>query len=109
MKSLALFAGSILILSGCASKPHPATAEAKPPKREAAVTRPKSQYAIEDFMDTVRIMGSSFSADETSILVSSDETGIFNAYTVSIRTGERVPLTRSTNDSTFAVDYFPTD
>ena len=60
-------------------------------------------------MDTVRIGGSSFSADESSILVSSDETGIFNAYAISIKTGERHPVTRSTNDSTFAVDYFPRD
>lgn len=60
-------------------------------------------------MSTVQIRGSSFSTDESSILVSSDETGIFNAYAIPLRTGERRPITRSTNDSTFAVDYFPKD
>lgn len=96
---------------GCVSDSAPAGAEAglAKSKTKAAATRPQRHYSIEDFLDTVRVIGSSFSADESSILVSSDQTGIFNAYTISIRTGERRPVTRSTNDSTFAVSYFPKD
>src|SRR6185369_13166110 len=56
-----------------------------------------------------RIAGASFSADENAILVSSDQTGIFNAFSISIRDAQRAPVTRSTNDSTFAVGYFPKD
>src|SRR4030095_12459383 len=67
------------------------------------------QYTIEEFMDTVRISGASFSADETAILVSSDETGIFNVFSIALGDGARSPVTRSTNDSTFAVSYFPRD
>jgi len=71
--------------------------------------RPLRQYAIEDFMDTTRIGGASFSADESTILVSSDETGIYNVYSIDIASGERRAVTRSTNDSTYAVSYFPKD
>ena len=40
--------------------------------------QPVKQYTIEQFMNTVRIGGSSFSADEKSILFHSNKTGIFN-------------------------------
>ena len=38
------------------------------------------QYTIEQFMNTVRIGGSSFSADEKSILFHTNKSGIFNVY-----------------------------
>ncbi len=60
-------------------------------------------------MDTTRVGGASFSADESTILVSSDETGIYNAYTIAIASAKRLPVTHSTNDSTFALSYFPKD
>jgi Tol biopolymer transport system component len=82
-----------LVLGGCTS-PAP---------------RPSRQYTINDFMDTVRIGGASFSMDESALLVSSDETGIVNAYSISIADAKRTPVTRSTNDSTYAVSYFPRD
>ena len=40
------------------------------------------QYTIEQFMDTTRLGGRSFSADEKSILFHSNKTGIFNVYTM---------------------------
>jgi Tol biopolymer transport system component len=67
------------------------------------------QYTIEQFFSTKRITGGSFSADEKRILFSSDESGIFNAYTVSVSGGKAEALTTSTKDSTFAVSYFPND
>lgn len=77
--------------------------------QSASEGRPKRQYSIEEFMDTVRMTGSSFSADESSVMVSSDESGIINAYNIDLRSGRRTPITRSTNDSTYAVSYFPKD
>jgi dipeptidyl aminopeptidase/acylaminoacyl peptidase len=71
--------------------------------------RPQRQYTIEDFMDTTRIRGASFSSDESAILVSSDETGIVNVYSIGVTSGERTAVTRSTNDSTFGISYFPKD
>ena len=71
--------------------------------------RPSKQYTIEQFMATTSVAGASFSADEKSLLYSSNQTGIFNVYSVPVAGGEATPITRSTTDSTFAVSYFPTD
>ncbi|HXQ74759.1 MAG TPA: prolyl oligopeptidase family serine peptidase [Pyrinomonadaceae bacterium] len=67
------------------------------------------QYTIEQFMNTVRIGGSSFSADEKSILFHSNKSGIFNVYSVAVTGGQAAQLTNSTKESTFAVSYFPND
>lgn len=67
------------------------------------------QYTIEQFMNTVRIGGSSFSADEKSILFHSNKSGIFNVYSVAVTGGDAAQLTNSTKESTFALSYFPND
>ncbi|MEA1943129.1 MAG: S9 family peptidase [Pseudomonadota bacterium] len=53
--------------------------------------------------------GHGWSADDGRILISSDESGVFNAYAVDPETGERVALTRSETNATFAVSWFPAD
>src|SRR5215813_9120663 len=70
---------------------------------------PVKEYTIEQFMNTVRIGGSSFSADEKQILFYSNKTGIYNAYSVSVTGGAPAQLTNSTKESTFSVSYFPND
>jgi len=75
----------------------------------ALAQQPAKQYTIEQFMNTVRIGGSSFSADEKSILFHSNKTGIFNVYSVAVTGGGAAQLTNSTKESTFAVSYFPND
>ncbi|MEQ9229969.1 MAG: S9 family peptidase, partial [Cyclobacteriaceae bacterium] len=60
-------------------------------------------------MDIVQINGSSFSPDENKIMFSSKETGIFNAFEVDIKTGEKKQLTSSTDNAVFANSYFPND
>jgi dipeptidyl aminopeptidase/acylaminoacyl peptidase len=75
----------------------------------AGPQRPSKQYTIEQFMASTRVAGASFSADESKILFSSNETGIFNVWTVPVSGGAATPLTRSTSDTTFAVSYFPKD
>ena len=75
----------------------------------AAPALPSKQYTIEQFMDTIRIAGASFSADESRVLYSSNQSGIFNAYSISVTGGTPTPLTQSTTDTTFAVGYFPKD
>lgn len=67
------------------------------------------QYTIEQFMDNVIITGGYFSHDETQLLVTSNETGIFNAYSVPVGGGEMVRLTDSETSSVFALSYFPED
>jgi dipeptidyl aminopeptidase/acylaminoacyl peptidase len=71
--------------------------------------RPVKQYTIEQFMNTTSIGGSSFSHDEKAILFSSNKSGIFNAYTVSVAGGEPTPLTDSKDNSIFAISFFPAD
>jgi dipeptidyl aminopeptidase/acylaminoacyl peptidase len=75
----------------------------------AKASRPSKQYTIEQFMATTSLSGASFSPDEKQILLSSNESGIFNAYVVPVTGGKLVPLTQSTTDSTYAVSYFPAD
>jgi dipeptidyl aminopeptidase/acylaminoacyl peptidase len=70
---------------------------------------PVKEYTIEQFMNTVRIGGSSFSSDEKSILFHNNKSGIFNVYSVPVSAGAATQLTNSTKESTFAVSYFPND
>ena len=60
-------------------------------------------------MATVSISGASFSADESRILFSSNESGIFNAYVLPVSGGTPTALTKSITDSTYAVSFFPND
>jgi dipeptidyl aminopeptidase/acylaminoacyl peptidase len=89
------------------TKETPETKKKAPPK-PADKTAVK-QYTIEQFMSTTRIGGSSFSADEKSILFHSNKSGIFNVYTMPVSGGEAKQLTNSTKESTYAVSYFPGD
>lgn len=75
-------------------------------KKQTAAVR---EYTIEQFMNTVRIGGSSFSPDEKSILFHNNKTGIFNVYSVAVTGGDATQLTNSTKESTYAISYFPND
>ena len=65
------------------------------------------EYTIEEFYENTRIGGGVFSEDEKKLLMSSDESGIFNVYEINIADGSKKQITKSTNDSFFAVDYVP--
>jgi len=73
--------------------------------------RPRSvpQYSVADFYKNVEYAGASFSADGKKILVSSNRSGIWNAYAVPATGGEPEPLTASTTNAIFAASYFPED
>lgn len=75
----------------------------------APVTRPSKQYTIEQFMETVSISGASFTADEKTLLFSSNRTGIFNVNALPVSGGAAAALTDSATDSTFLVSAFPHD
>jgi hypothetical protein len=85
---------ALAIMAGCAT--------------EKPETPPK-QYSIAQFMDVVQINGGAFSPDETKLLISSKETGIFNAVEVDIASGKQTPLTSSTDNAIFGYSYFPKD
>ena len=86
-----------------------AAGQSAPRTTSPAMARPARQYTMEQFLDTTAITGASFSADETKILFSSNKTGIWNAYTISVGGGAWTPVTSSTKDSTYAVSFFPSD
>ena len=94
MKAL-LLALSTLLLLGCATS-------------EPTVQAPQ-QYSIEQFYENVSLGGGSFSPDEDKLLISSNESGIYNLYEIDIASGERTALTNSTQESYFAESYFPND
>jgi dipeptidyl aminopeptidase/acylaminoacyl peptidase len=82
---------------------------AYPAAAQQKKTQPVKEYTIEQFMNTVRIGGSSFSSDEKSLLFHNNKTGIYNVYSVPVSGGAPSQLTNSTKESTFAVSYFPKD
>ena len=66
-------------------------------------------YTIEQFMDVKNIFSAGFSADESKILIGSNETGIYNVFEMDLGTGEKTQLTHSTEESIFPASYFPND
>ena len=64
-------------------------------------------YTIEQFYGNTRVGGGEFSNDETKLLMSSDESGIFNVYEINIKDGSKKQVTKSKDDSFFAEDYVP--
>ncbi|HEU4766641.1 MAG TPA: hypothetical protein VFS77_04680, partial [Pyrinomonadaceae bacterium] len=95
-----LVATLLLLLSSVAGQPQ---------KQASAAKTAVKEYTIEQFLETIRIGGSSFSADENSILFHSNKTGIFNVYSVPVTGGAPSQLTKSTKESTYSVSYFPAD
>ncbi len=95
-------------IAGCSAGDKDAT-----PMTDAtpASTTPTRYDAEAFFTTTSYALASSYawSPDDSELLVSSDETGIFNAYSVSAADGSKKPLTTSTTDSTFAASWFPDD
>ena len=85
-----------------------------PQGTSAAAESTLRRYTAEQFYQTrsYSIAGGeadAFTHDGKSLLISSDETGTFNAYLLPLGGGAAVPLTRSTTDATFAVSAFPKD
>jgi dipeptidyl aminopeptidase/acylaminoacyl peptidase len=86
-------------------------AAAGPTAHAAAAERrsPSHQHTIQQFLATTNLTGASFSPDGTKILVSGNQTGIYNAYAIPAAGGNPVPLTRSTTDNVYTSGYFPRD
>lgn len=101
-KSWLAIAASILLVAACGQK-----------ASQTAVQK-VATYPAETFFQTTsfysaRDSRTAFSAQSGDLLISSDETGIFNAYRVDVRSGAREPLTFSTDSGIYAVGWFPSD
>lgn len=67
------------------------------------------EYTIEQFLGNEAVFGSSFSYDESRLLIGSNKTGIYNAYSIDLNTMEKTALTSSEDRSIRPVSYFPSD
>jgi len=65
------------------------------------------EYTIEQFMNTVAMFRASFAPDEQTILVTSDQSGVFNASEIPVQGGALRPATHSTTDGIFTIGYLP--
>ncbi|MDN3493712.1 S9 family peptidase [Winogradskyella bathintestinalis] len=99
MKSKILALGVLVLMLSCKDEK----------ADKAQVDRDIKQYSIEQFMDNEAIGGGSFSADNSSLLISSNRSGIYNVYTVSSTGGDLTAITSSDSTSIFAESYFPKD
>ena len=109
-----LISSAILLVAGCAGTPAElapsAPAEAS---RQPEAAAPFKTYSAQQFYDTVNYnlaagQGRCFAADGQSLLISSDETGIINAYQMNLD-GTKTALSASAIDSTYAETFFPDD
>lgn len=66
------------------------------------------QYSIEQFMDNETIFGSSFSHDYSKILLGSNISGTYDAYTIPVEGGEKTALTNSPS-TIRPISFFPED
>jgi len=68
-----------------------------------------AQYSIEDFYENTDYRGASFSPDGRQVLVTSNQTGVFNVWAIPVDAGSPRQLTVSTTDAIFSRGYFPAD
>jgi dipeptidyl aminopeptidase/acylaminoacyl peptidase len=113
MKKLSHLIVIAIIAVGLVACEQPKTASVPAPEQTAvAVEIPK--YSAQAFFETtsyglVGSAGHAFSADGKEILMSSDQTGVFNVYSLPVDGGDAEQLTLSTDNAVFAVSWFPTD
>ncbi len=106
--SRALATAALLPALALASPP-PAEKEPAPATAAKPTARPSKQYAYEQFMETMQMNGVAFTSDEKKLVFSSNQTGIFNVFSVPVGGGKPTQLTRSTTDGFSLVGAFPRD
>lgn len=79
------------------------------PAEEQETAREVKTYPIEAFMTNISIGAAGFSPDGSKVLVTSDKSGIINAYELTLESQEVSPITQSDSTSVRAVSYFPED
>jgi dipeptidyl aminopeptidase/acylaminoacyl peptidase len=79
-----------------------------------AATAAPAPYSARTFYETTSYGmasadGIAFSRDGRNLLITSDASGVFNAYTLPVAGGDPAQVTRSTDNATFGASYFPND
>jgi len=106
------FACMVSALALVAAVPALAAAEPAAPGQAQAASTAATPYTAAQFFETTSFSmanpdGLAFSEGRSHVLISSDQTGVFNAYALPVAGGDPVPLTASTTNATFAQSYFP--
>ena len=102
----------IVLLSGCSQDSRLKTSTiptAETLERPAIDKAQIPQYSIDDFMNSTRYSGASFSPDSSKLLVSNNSTGIFNVYAMTVDGSDTTQLTFSKSNAMLAISYFPED
>ena len=91
-----------------------ALAQATPQSALSTEIASPVRYSAKTFYDTTSFglasaTGHAFSSDGRSVLVSSDQSGVFNAYALPVGGGDPIALTSSKDNATFAASFFPND
>ncbi|MEO6316418.1 MAG: S9 family peptidase [Chitinophagaceae bacterium] len=71
------------------------------------IARIPKEFAVEDLFNNQSVGSPGFNADESSILLHNNKTGVYNIYEVNIADTASVALTTSTKESLYSVDYLP--
>ena len=93
---------------------HMALAAAQSNDTAPQATAQPVRYSTKTFFDTTAFQmaspsGYAFSADGKSILISSDASGVFNAYLLPVAGGAPTPISKSGDNATFSATFFPND
>ena len=83
--------------------PQAATNQAAPARYSAATFFNTTSYGM------AAAAGFGFSPDGKSLLITSDQNGVFNAYALPVDGGEAIAITQSTDNANFPSSYFPKD
>lgn len=67
------------------------------------------EYSVSQLMDNKSVNGGSFSSDATKLLVSTNESGVFNVASLPVDGSPMTMLTNSTQESQFALSFMPND
>jgi dipeptidyl aminopeptidase/acylaminoacyl peptidase len=110
MNTIFKFAPAAVFLAlAAACNPAPETANTDADTADTARPHDAATFHQTTSFGLASSAGFAWSADDSRILISSDETGVFNAYAVDPASGEREALTASETNATYALSWFPND
>ena len=99
MKIFLLFISFSILLSACNDNNTAGESEEAP--------KDVKQYTIEQFYKSSEVFGGDISGDDKKMLVTTNESGIYNVYEIDIASGQKQAITNSDKESIFANSYVP--
>ncbi|MEW6998105.1 alpha/beta fold hydrolase [Colwelliaceae bacterium BS250] len=109
LKSILCCLSIVLGLAACSEQAKEQVKEPAPAVKEQPPVATVSKYSAEQFFQTTTVFGSSINHDGSAVLVSSDASGVFNAYRYPLDGSQPSQLSSSETDTVFGVSWFPND